>query len=231
VLHLNKKCRFDVGLKTEMDTAYIASLRNEYKQSWIDPTKLSNDPIVVFKQWFDFAIAESVHEPNAMVLATTDAENKPHARIVLMKDVSTDGVTFFTNYLSQKGQELEKNPHAALTFFWPELERQVRIEGSVSKTSVEESDAYFAVRPRLSQAGAIASAQSTEIADRDHLEQKMNELMALPETQTLQRPIHWGGFILKPVYFEFWQGRPGRVHDRICYEGQEGTWRRFRKAP
>lgn len=208
----------------------LADLRREYSKGFLDPEEMPEHPIVEFKKWFELAVAEVKHDANAMVLATVE-ENRPVARVVLLKECNDTGLVFYTNYQSRKGVNLQLNPNAALCFFWPDLERQVRVEGKVHKTTAAESDAYFRSRPRLSQAGAIASAQSTEIPDRNALELRMAELMQKPEAQQLERPEHWGGYELVPDYFEFWQGREGRLHDRICYELEDGHWRKFRLSP
>jgi pyridoxamine 5'-phosphate oxidase len=215
----------------EFDSDYIAALRKEYQKAVLNPGDLPSHPADAFKQWFDLALQEQILEPNAMVLSTVN-ENRPSSRVVLLKELSKAGVVFFTNYRSKKGQELNKNPWACVNFFWPQLERQVRIEGMIEKISEAESERYFYSRPRLSQAGAIASEQSAVIADRDELDRKMKELIALPEEVILPKPEHWGGFRLIPDYFEFWQGRAGRVHDRIAYKLIDSeNWEQFRLSP
>lgn len=167
-----------------------------------------------------------------MTLATVDEQSRPHARIVLLKGVSNEGFTFFTNYQSTKGKNIAVNPHAALVFFWPELERQVRIEGTIEKVSAAESDEYYHVRPRGSRLGAWASPQSSVIAERSVLEQNEKELATRYEGKEIPRPEHWGGYRLLPSRIEFWQGRPSRLHDRICFEkDNSGNWSKFRLAP
>lgn len=210
---------------------YIAAIRKEYLSPVLNPGDLPNDPVTTFHHWFDFAIEEKVDEVNAMVLSTVDTAARPHSRVVLLKDLTETGLVFFTNYGSHKGQQLSENPFAAVTFFWAAQARQIRIEGKVQKVDAAVSEAYWNSRPRLSQAGAIVSAQSSTIESREALDAKMTELMALPETEVLKRPENWGGFNLVPDYFEFWQGRPGRVHDRIAYRKSEQNWVKSRLSP
>ncbi len=188
------------------------------------------NPIDQFHIWFDQAQHAELPEPNAMTVASVDANGKPSARVVLIKEVTQDGFVFFTNYESRKGQALTANPHAALLFFWPELERQIRIEGSVTKLSAEESDAYFHSRPLDSRIGAWASPQSQVITSRTQLVTKAAEY-ALKFALNPPRPPHWGGFRVKHEVLEFWQGRPSRLHDRIQYVLENGQWKIQRLAP
>lgn len=213
-----------------MENEYIASLRKEYNLKTIDPTDLPDDPVEAFRHWFDLALEEGVNEPNAMVLSTVTAEGRPASRVVLLKDLTSQGLVFFTNYSSRKGKEMETKPFASVNFFWPELERQIRIEGKVVKVSKEISEAYFASRPKLSKAGAIVSSQSSVIESKDAMEKRMEELMQLPEEE-LHRPENWGGYNIIPDYYEFWQGRPGRLHDRIEYKLNDGVWVKSRLSP
>ncbi len=213
-----------------MDNAYIAGLRSDYHKAVLNPEDLPAEPLQAFREWFDLVLAEELPEPNAMILSTS-FHDKPSSRVVLLKGIEHEGLVFFSNYESRKALELAQNPHAGLLFFWHALERQVRIEGRVKKIAEAESREYFNTRPRLSQAGAIASPQSREITDRQALDARMQELLALPEGAALEKPEQWGGYVLEPDYFEFWQGRPGRVHDRIAYDKQNGDWRKFRLAP
>jgi pyridoxamine 5'-phosphate oxidase len=209
----------------------IAHLRKDYSQASLSENDVDPDPIAQFAKWFQEALHAEVPEANAMSVATVGADGRPSSRILLIKDFDARGFTWYTNYASRKGQDLEAHPFAALLFHWIPLERQVRIEGRVEKVAAEESDAYFAVRPLKSRLGAIASSQSETIASRDALEQRFaqveSEYGASPK-----RPAHWGGYRLKPDSIEFWQGRPSRLHDRIRYLLQpDGSWKRERLQP
>lgn len=193
---------------------------------------LSADPIVQFGSWWDEAIKSEIHDINAMTLATASKEGIPSARIVLLKGYDSKGFVFFTNYESEKGKELEMNPQAALCFYWKELERQIRIEGRVSKISTEDSDVYFQSRPLSSRIGAWASSQSSVIENRQVIEQNLMEYENKFGTDFVPRPSHWGGFIVKPIMIEFWQGRSSRLHDRIRYSLQNSqSWVMERLAP
>lgn len=198
----------------------------------LDENRIERDPIKQFQLWFDDAIAAKLPMPDAMNLATVTPDGRPTARMVLLKQVDTGGFVFFTNYQSSKARQLDINPYAALVFYWPQLERQVRVEGRVAKTSAEESAAYFKTRPRESQIGAWASPQSEVISAREILEQRAHELAEQYCDREIDCPAHWGGFRLKPDRIEFWKGRVGRLHDRILYELQpDGTWTIKRLAP
>ena len=197
--------------------ADLARLRIEYQQRSLSETEVDSDPIRQFLRWFNECLAATAHEPNAMTLATCDADGTPSARVVLLKGVDSAGFVFYTNYLSQKARELEQNPRAALVFWWPELERQVRVEGQISKTTDAEADAYFASRPRDSQIGSAASPQSEVIASRQVLEDRARALREQFPAGNIPRPPHWGGYRLLPRRLEFWQGRLSRLHDRIEY--------------
>jgi pyridoxamine 5'-phosphate oxidase len=211
----------------------IADLRTDYMREALDEAEVASAPFAQFERWFDEAVSAAVPEPNAMTLATVDGAGRPTARVVLLKGFDERGFVFFTNYASRKGAELAAHPDAALNFFWPELERQVRIEGTVAKVSDADSADYFASRPRLSQIGAWASPQSEPIADRRSLESRF----AAAEQRfrdEVPRPAHWGGYRLRPVMLEFWQGRPSRLHDRIRYRrspADPGRWDIDRLAP
>ena len=205
----------------------INSEHSEYLYGKLDLQNLNADPIAQLAQWLQDAQNANVIEPNAMTLATTDASGHPSARMVLLKQIDS-GIVFCTNYLSRKGSELAENPHAAVCFWWGALERQIRIEGSVEKVSPEESDAYFAARPRQSQATSASSPQSQIIAGRKQIEADVKELL---EREPIHRPDHWGGYRLIPTYYEFWQGRKARLHDRFCYVQQGDDWIIHRLAP
>lgn len=193
---------------------------------------LDPDPIAQFRHWFTAAIEANLPEPNAMTLATSTREGIPSARIVLLKDFGERGFVFFTNYQSQKGQELEANPQAALLFFWPLLERQIRIAGSVSRLGREESEAYFHSRPRGHQIGAWASRQSEVLPSREILERRLEEVALRYHGQQVPLPPHWGGYCLRPVMMEFWQARPDRLHDRFRYTlTGDAAWRINRLSP
>lgn len=202
-----------------------------YSDSALDENTVDRDPLILFKRWLNEAIAAGFHLPEAMTLATATPEGKPSARLVLLKQVDTRGFVFFTNYNSPKARDLDSNPQAALVFYWPQFERQVRVDGTVERTSAAESDAYFKTRPRESQIGALASPQSEVIASRQFLERQAGELEQRYEGREVNRPAHWGGFRLHPERIEFWKGRPSRLHDRIVYERQADAWSIKRLAP
>lgn len=204
--------------------------RREYKNHSLSTINTSSDPFIQFNNWFVEATDSGIGEPNAMALATVSSEGMPSIRIVLLKDVEPDGYVFFTNYHSRKGSQLEKNPQAALLFFWPELERQVRIEGRVVKTDPEYSDNYFNSRTAGSRAGAVVSPQSRVISSREPLESAMSKLLQ-NQHKDLRRPEYWGGYKLIPELFEFWQGREHRLHDRIQYRKNDKNWIKERLAP
>ena len=208
----------------------IADIRKEYTMGELDPNTLGSDPLLVFRNWFDQALASQVTEVNAMVLGTVNAEGRPSSRVVLLKDITAQGIVFYTNYASRKGRELAACNFVSVVFFWPELERQVRMEGAVRKVSEAESDAYFYSRPRISQAGAVVSNQSEVIQGRSDLDEQMRVLVA-DETIKIDRPKHWGGYEIVVDRVEFWQGRPGRVHDRARYQKVEGAWVKTRLSP
>ncbi|WMJ74405.1 pyridoxamine 5'-phosphate oxidase [Cytophagaceae bacterium ABcell3] len=209
----------------------LADIRKDYKKKSLSEEETTYKPLDQFSQWLNEAITANVCEPTAMNFSTVSKDCRPTSRILLLKEVNEKGLVFFTNYQSRKGKELEENPAGCITFFWPELERQVRIEGFVEKISEEESEKYFKSRPFLSRVGATISPQSTEIS-KEVLEKKFEEAQNTYSEENLQKPEHWGGFCLIPDYFEFWQGRPGRLHDRICYKSSgENEWVKARLAP
>ncbi len=211
----------------------LSFLRKDYDQGGLREADADDDPIVQFERWFAEAIASSSPAPDAMTLATVDSAGRPSGRVVLLKGVDRGGFVFYTNYESRKGRELAGNRNASLTFFWPELERQVRIDGVTSMVDPAESDAYFASRPEGSRIGAHASAQSTVLAHREELEERVRTLEAEFAGREIPRPRHWGGYRLMPREIEFWQGRPSRLHDRLRYVlAEDGvTWRRERLSP
>jgi pyridoxamine 5'-phosphate oxidase len=210
----------------------LSDLRKNYALRSFSKKDASDDPFVQFKQWFQEAVEAEMTEPNAMTLATASSAGMPSARVVLLKEVTPAGFVFFTNYESRKGQELDENPQAALLFCWLELERQIRIEGKVQKVSREASEKYFQSRPKKSQAGAWASAQSRLLESREILEQQMEQIeFRYAEAEALPVPPYWGGYLLVPTHFEFWQGRRSRLHDRIAYDLMENQWKKQRLAP
>ncbi|MES2689522.1 MAG: pyridoxamine 5'-phosphate oxidase [Bacteroidota bacterium] len=209
----------------------ITMLRVDYTLKEFDEKDVADNPIEQFRTWFTEAVDAHVNEPNAMTLATVKKNNTPSARIVLLKGFSDKGFTFFTNYDSHKGEQISANPNVALVFCWLELQRQVRIEGVISKISEKESDAYFHSRPLGSQIGAIASPQSRIIISREVLEKEYKVLEKKLEHTQIQRPANWGGYVVKPKLVEFWQGRTSRLHDRLEFKLNEDTWVRNRLAP
>jgi pyridoxamine 5'-phosphate oxidase len=214
-----------------MNTDDLARVRKEYSRHSLNESDVDLNPFIQFNVWFQQASAAQLPEPNAMVLATSTQDGKPSARVVLLKEYNERGFVFFTNYEGRKSSELLKNPHAALLFFWAELERQVRIEGVVEKTSRQESEEYFKTRPLASRLGAWASKQSSVIPSRSDLEQKVSDLKERFAGQEIPLPPFWGGFRLQPEAFEFWQGRESRLHDRIRYTLEGGVWAIERLSP
>ncbi len=209
----------------------IATIRKEYSKASLDIATISKDPILQFDIWFKEAVTSSVPEPNAMNLATVNG-GRPASRIVLLKGVEHGKFVFYTNYQSKKGKELEENPACSLTFFWPELERQIRIEGVASRVDTKRSDEYFQSRPRGSQVGAWASPQSSVINERSLLEDRAKLIEEkFKGKEILPRPHQWGGYEIDPFLIEFWQGRPNRLHDRILYSKVEEVWKINRLAP
>jgi pyridoxamine 5'-phosphate oxidase len=208
-----------------MNMRNLADIRKEYTSQSLDILDVDSNPFIQFSKWMNEALEADVNEPTAMNLATINKENRPTARIVLLKGLEDEAFIFFTNYHSHKGRDIEHSPYAAITFFWPELERQIRIEGKVSKVSPSYSTDYFQSRPIGSQIGAIASLQSQPLRDRNELEEKIKELNALYiGKEKVDRPEHWGGYALTPDSIEFWQGRANRLHDRIHYKLEKNHW-------
>ena len=209
----------------------ISHIRKDYTLQTLSENEVALNPIEQFNKWWDEAVKSEIEELNAMTLATASAEGVPSARIVLLKEYNERGFVFFTNYESAKGQELTQNPRATLLFFWKELERQVKITGMVEKITATESDEYYYSRPLGSRIGAWASPQSQIIENREWLEKRVEDLNKQNE-EDIKRPSHWGGFRVKPVMIEFWQGRPSRLHDRIQYTlDDNGKWKIERLAP
>ncbi|WP_186758026.1 pyridoxamine 5'-phosphate oxidase [Echinicola salinicaeni] len=209
----------------------ISALRTEYTLKSMEVSSMDDSPLKQFSSWLEEAINAKVNEPNAMNLSTIDKYHKPKSRIVLLKGIDS-GFIFYTNYNSNKGKELLEFPYAALTFFWPELQRQIRIEGKIEKVNPEISDHYFKTRPEASQIGAWASPQSQVIPNREFIENKEAEMIEKFKHKAILRPEHWGGYRLTPEAIEFWQGRASRLHDRILYTIMEsGQWNKVRLAP
>lgn len=210
----------------------LSALRLEYMSEPLDEHRLSPDPVHQFGLWFKEAENAGIDDVNAMTLATADANGRPSARIVLLKGFGPEGFEFFTNYESRKGMELAAQPQVSLLFFWQPLARQIRIDGVAEKLSAQANDAYFASRPRESQIGAWASNQSTVVSGRPFIEDRFAEMTRKFADQPVPRPPYWGGFVVRPQRFEFWQGRPSRLHDRVLYQrAPNGSWLRSRLSP
>jgi pyridoxamine 5'-phosphate oxidase len=209
----------------------LAELRKEYTLAGLTEQQVDPDPLRQFQKWFQEALAAKINEPNAMVLATVGAGGQPSTRTMLLKGADERGFSFFTNYESRKGRELAGNPNAALTFPWLELERQVGVEGAVTKLSREESESYFKLRPLGSRLGAWVSKQSGVIPGRSWLEERLEQIAVQHPGDDIPTPPYWGGYLLLPNRIEFWQGRPNRLHDRIRYTRQATTWRIERLSP
>ena len=207
----------------------IVHHRKSYEKHSLEVEDLKATPHEMLEFWL--SEVEELHDYNAMVVSSVDASGQPHSRVVLLRGVNEDGLKFYTNYTSNKGLELEQNNKVALNFFWPTVERQVRVEGELHKLSDAESDTYFNSRPRESQIGAWVSPQSSAIDSREVLNERFREFTDKFEGHPVPRPAHWGGYIIRPKYFEFWQGRPNRLHDRLTYTLAEGNWSIGRMAP
>ncbi len=210
----------------------LEKLRQDYGKLTLDEATAGSDPIALLAAWLEEAVKSSLHDANAMVLATVDAHARPSSRVVLLRGLSAEGLTFYSNYESRKGSELAGSRHAAVLFYWPQLERQIRVEGDVTRLPAAASDAYFASRPHHSQLAALASPQSQPILDRSVLDTRFHELKVLhPEGTSVPRPPHWGGYLLAPMRIEFWQGGKNRLHDRIAFTLVAGAWQQQRLAP
>ncbi|ETX11109.1 pyridoxamine 5'-phosphate oxidase [Marinomonas ushuaiensis DSM 15871] len=209
----------------------LHSIRRDYQFEDLLEDKAGNNPLALFDTWLAKAIEACPDDPTAMTLSTVDNEGWPHSRVVLLKQRSESGFSFFTNYDSEKAQQLAQNNKASMTFFWPALSRQIRIEGTIEKVARDVSETYFASRPRGSQLAARTSQQSAVIASRDALQKAFDVEEQAFKDQEVPCPENWGGYILKPTFIEFWQGRPSRLHDRICFTPIDGSWVRTRKAP
>ncbi|MEN9951745.1 MAG: pyridoxamine 5-phosphate oxidase [Bacteroidota bacterium] len=209
----------------------IADIRKDYQLKSLVESEVAKTPFAQFSIWWEEAVQSAIVEVNAMALSTVSPEGRPSSRIVLLKGYNEEGFVFFTNYTSDKGRQIENNQYVSLLFFWKELERQVRIEGTASQVAAEESDAYFDSRPVGSRLGAWASPQSQKIADREILDKELEKITAQFSEQQIPRPPHWGGYRVKPTKIEFWQGRSSRLHDRILYELTDEQWQISRLAP
>lgn len=210
---------------------YIEQLREDFTSGAFSEKEANENPFNQFHQWLQQAVDAKVAEVQAMHLTTVSQDNKPSSRIVYLREFENNQFWFYTNYNSRKAQHLQHNPNASLTFFWPELERQIRIEGTIQKATAEQSDAYFNSRPYESKIGAWASQQSHLLKSREELEKKVEELQKQFTPETIKRPEHWGGYVLTANYYEFWQGRKSRLHDRICYELKNNKWNISRMFP
>ena len=210
---------------------HIANSRTDYSMHYLEETAVDKNPITQFGTWMKEAIDKKVVEPHAMVLSTASADGRPSARILLLRNFSQKGFIFYTNYNSRKGKELKDNPFASITFFWHQMERQIRIEGTVKKQSPSDSDAYFKTRPRESRLGAWTSQQSEVVSSRKNIEKGYKETEEKYKGIEIPRPAYWGGYILKPDRLEFWQGRPRRLHDRLVYTLKSNKWLIKRLAP
>ncbi len=206
-------------------------LRTEFISHAFNENDTDENPLVQFEKWFNEVVKSGIDDANAMVLSTVSSLDRPRSRVVLLKGIENGGFVFYTNYQSAKGREFVNSPFGALNFFWQAISRQVRIEGKIEKVKPETSDAYFQTRPVESRLGAAVSPQSEIISDRKFLEDKVMEAKKKYSDAEIPRPEHWGGYILIPDYFEFWQGRENRLHDRICYQPENNGWKKFRLAP
>ncbi len=218
-------------ISDEMKEQELQDLRLDYTKHSLDESDVKADPFAQFEIWFEEALKAEVSEANAFTLSTVDSNSKPHSRIVLLKGLEGKAFKFYTNYGSDKGTEIEANPNVSMCFFWGELERQVRIDGVATKLPIEESETYFKSRPHMSQIGAHASHQSKEVPNREFLDETFQKMKASFEEGNVPKPSFWGGYGIAPTYFEFWQGRPSRLHDRIAYSFSVGSWNIKRLSP
>ena len=209
----------------------LAGIRREYGDLRLNDEDIPNSPLIQFKRWFSEVLDTEVNDPTAMLLSTVDEEGHPDSRVVLLKGLEEGAFVFYTNYQSIKAQQINKTPFVALNFYWPSMVRQVRVRGKIKPVNETTSNAYFASRPKSSQLSAIISPQSSEITGRAELERALNELIASHQEEPIMRPNHWGGYMITPDEYEFWQGRDNRLHDRIQYFREHGKWRHRRLAP
>ena len=210
---------------------HITKLREDFTKGVLNETNVNSDPSKQFEDWLSQAVKAAIPEVQAMTLSTVSEDNKPSSRIVYLREFENDSFWFYGNYESRKAKQLANNPNASLNFFWPFLERQIRIEGTVDLCDAAHSDNYFNNRPLESQIGAWASAQSSVLSSRNELEEKLNHFKKQFENKPVHRPPYWGGWVLKANYYEFWQGRKSRLHDRICYASENDSWKIMRIAP
>lgn len=210
---------------------YLNQIRHEFTSQALNEQAAGDSPVELYAKWLEEAVGSQILDPKAMVISTVSEDGKPSSRVVYNRGITETGFKFFTNYQSRKGQDLLGNPHISVNVFWSEMERQIRMEGLVSKLSEEESDAYFKARPRDSQIGAWASSQSSRVKDRTELENLVEKFTKKFEGEEVLRPPHWGGYFIEATYFEFWQGRPARLHDRIVFEKEGDSWNKYRVAP
>lgn len=210
---------------------YLNQIRRDFADKPLEEQSVNDNPFLQFSVWFEEAVNAQLLDPYAMLISTVDETGQPHSRVVYLRNISDEGMVFYTNYNSQKGKNISASNKIAITFFWVELERQIRIEGTVKKVSEELSDKYFAARPRESQLGAWASNQSETIKNRAELEENLKQFTEKFKGVDVPRPPHWGGYIVEPIKFEFWQGRPSRLHDRLIYTKNNNEWVISRIAP
>ena len=216
---------------SEVFRNYLNTVRRDFADSPLDFDHVGDDPFAFFEKWFDEAVGAEVMDPYAMSIATVDRQGQPSVRVVYMRDISKDGLVFYTNYLSSKGKDLAQNPKISANFFWVELDRQIRVKGKVALLSEAASDVYFASRPRESQLGAWASDQSRSLKNREELTDRLEALRQRFEGKDIPRPSHWGGYCIAVESMEFWQGRPSRLHDRVVFTMEGSIWKKSRLSP